>query len=132
MINILAVDDMSQWRGFHSSMLNNILKNTEFSLTLKNSAFEAFNFIQETKTPFDLIITDLQMELDFEPEHAGEWLVRNIKDLPTCKNTKIIIVSASYDIKFIADKYNVDYIPKPSLINAPLTYELKIRELLGL
>ena len=132
MINILAVDDMSQWRGFHTSALNTILKNTEFLLTVKNSAFDAFNAVNEAKEPFDLIITDLQMELDFEPEHAGEWLVRNIKDLPKCQNTKIIIVSASYDIRFIAEKYNVDFISKPSLINAPLTYELKIRELLGL
>lgn len=130
MLNILAVDDMLKWRGFHSSVLNTILKDTEFSLTLKNSAFEAYNTIQETHPPFDLIITDLQMELDFEPEHAGEWLVRNIKDLPDSKNTKILIVSASYDIRFIAEKYNVDYLSKPILIQNPLAYDLKIRELL--
>ena len=70
------------------------------------------------------------METDFEPEHAGEWLVRNIKDIPKYKNTNILIVSASYDIRFIAEKYNVDYLSKPSFVNAPLTYELKIRELL--
>ena len=132
MIKILAVDDMSKWREFHISALNAILKDTEFSLNVKNSAFEAFSFIQETKEPFDLIITDLQMELDFEPEHAGEWLVRNIKELPKCYNSKIIIVSASYDIRFIAEKYNVDYLSKSTLVQNPLVYELKIKEALKL
>lgn len=131
MIKILAVDDMAQWRSVHTNMLNKIFNDKEFSLTVKNSANEAYASIEENlKTPYDLVITDLQMELDFEPEHAGEWLIRNIKDLPQYRNTKILTVSASYDIKFTAEKYNVDYLQKQVLINNPLAYELKIKELL--
>ena len=131
MIKILAVDDMAQWRSVHTNYLNKILSDTEFSLTVKNSANEAYKSVEENlSAPYDLVITDLQMELDFEPEHAGEWLIRNIKDLPQYRNTKIITISASYDIKFTAEKYNVDYLPKQTLINNPLAYELKIKELL--
>lgn len=132
MIKILAVDDMPQWRNFHSHALNTILQDTEFELTLKNSASEAFEDIQEKiQTPYNLIISDLQMESDFEPEHAGEWLIRNIQSLPQYANTPKIIVSAAYNIKFIAENLGVDCIPKPLLVNSLLTYELKIKELLN-
>lgn len=132
MIKILAVDDMPQWRTFHFQTLNVILKDTEFELTLKNSATEAFEVIQENlSTPFDLIISDLQMESDFEPEHAGEWLIRNIQTLPQYLHTPKIIVSAAFNIKFIAEKLEVNYLPKPALIHNPLLYELKIKEILN-
>ena len=132
MIRILAVDDMPQWRQFHSDTLSVILKGLEFELTLKNSATEAFGVIKENlSTPFDLIISDLQMESDYEPEHAGEWLIRNTQELPQYLNTPKIIVSAAFNIKYIAENLKVDYLPKPALIHNPLLYELKVKEILN-
>lgn len=132
MIRILAVDDMPQWRNFHKSALNTILKDTDFELVLKNSATEALEVIQESaKTnayQFDLIISDLQMETAYEPDYAGEWLIKNVKMLPSYINTPIIIVSAAYNINFIAENLGVDCISKPSLIHNPLSYELKLKE----
>lgn len=132
MIRILAVDDMPQWRNYHSAALNVILKDIEFELTLKNSATEAFETVQANlNTPFDLIISDLQMESDYEPEYAGEWLIRKIQTLPQYLNTPKIIVSAAFNIKYIAEKLNVEYLSKPALIHNPLSYELKIKEALN-
>ena len=71
------------------------------------------------------------MEEAYEPEYAGEWLARNIKLLKQYVNTPIIIVSAAYNIKFIAEQLGVDCIPKPSLIHNQILYELKIREALN-
>ena len=54
----------------------------------------------------------MQMESDFLPLYAGEWFIKQIKTYKEYSNTKIIIASAAPDIKRIAEKYNVDYIPK--------------------
>ncbi|MBQ3047921.1 MAG: hypothetical protein IJD48_02780 [Clostridia bacterium] len=62
--------------------------------------------------PFDFILTDLQMETDFLPLNAGEWLIKQAQFYPEYKKTKIIIISASPVIDKIAQKYNVDFIPK--------------------
>ncbi len=132
MIRILAVDDMPQWRNFHKNALNEVLHGIPFELTLKNSATEAFECIQKNlETPFDLIISDLQMETDYEPELAGEWLIRNINSLPQYKTTPKILVSAAFNIKFISEKLQAEYLPKSSIIHSILAYELKITELLN-
>ena len=132
MIKILVVDDMSQWRNFHKNALSVVLKDRDFDLTVKSSATEAREDIQKnSSTQYDLIITDLQMELDYEPDHAGEWLVKEVQKLSGYKNTKIIIVSAAYNIKIIAQNSKVDCIAKPTLINNLLVYELKIKEALN-
>lgn len=132
-VRILAVDDMGEWRNYHLRALTAILNNLnkEFELTLKNSAYEAFEDIQANlAAPYDLILSDLQMERAYEPELAGEWLVRNIKQLKQYQTRPIIIVSAAWNIKAIAEKLNTDFLSKRTLINNPLTYELKIKELL--
>ncbi len=134
-IKILVVDDMPEWRNFHLSALNAVLKdnNQKFEITTKNSAFEAFEDVKlKLKEPYDLILSDLQMEQDYEPEHAGEWLIRNIKGFSEYKKRPVILISASYDIKFIASKINADYLPKSSAVNNPLSYAYKIKQALGL
>ena len=62
--------------------------------------------------PFDIILTDMQMETDFLPLNAGEWLIKQVQFYPEYKNTKIVIISASPVIEKLAEKYGVDYIPK--------------------
>lgn len=132
MVKILAVDDMLQWRNYHSSALRVILSDVEYELSLVESATLAFELIEQNlDEPYNLVITDLQMEEAYEPEYAGEWLARNIKSLKQYTNTPIIIVSAAYNIKFIAEQLGVDCIPKPSLIHNQILYELKIREALN-
>ena len=64
-------------------------------------------------TPYDVIFTDMQMESDFLPMYAGEWFVKQIKTYKEYKNSRIIIISAAPNIKKIAEKYNVEYLPKP-------------------
>lgn len=131
MIKILAVDDMSQWRNYHKEALNIILKDIEFDLVLCDCATNALeDILSNLNNAYDLIITDLQMEEAFEPDYAGEWLIKNIQKYTQYTNVPKIIVSAAPNIKFIAQQHNVDYISKPTLVHNPLAYELKIKELL--
>ena len=62
--------------------------------------------------PYDFILTDMQMEPDFLPLYAGEWLIKQIRFFKEYKNTKIIIISATGNIRQIAENYQTDYIPK--------------------
>ena len=62
--------------------------------------------------PYDIILTDLQMETDFLPLYAGEWFVREVQMFKEYKNSRIVIISATSNIKRIAEKYNVECIPK--------------------
>ncbi len=93
------------------------------------NASEAYNFaVANLQTPYDIIITDLQMENDYEPEHAGEWLVRELKNLKQYQNTIIIIVSASGDIRIVAENLNVEAIPKSTLVYDYSALKLKLEE----
>ncbi len=115
MKRILIVDDQSGWRDFHS----NALKNADSQIIIETADFagEAYSKILENNTnPYDIILTDLQMEEDYTPKLAGEWLVEQIKELPAYYKTKIIIISASPRIKFIAENYNVEFIPKAKAV----------------
>ncbi len=133
MKKILVVDDMRQWRSYHKSALNLVLSDIDFELVLANSATEAYKIVlSNIENPFDLIISDLQMEEDYEPEYAGEWFVRNVQALNNYATVPKIIVSAAPNIRHIAEILGVDYLPKPTLIHNPLTYELRIKERLGL
>lgn len=130
-MKILVVDDMNQWRNFHKNALNIILKDIEYDIVEHSSATDAYECIlNNLNNPFDLIITDLQMEEDYEPDYAGEWLIKNIQNLKQYSNIPKIIASAAPNIKHIATQLNVDYIAKTSLIHNLLAYELKIKELL--
>lgn len=94
--------------------------------TIANNAREALELVElnakEQIQPFDLVFSDMQMETEFLPEFAGEWLVKQIKQLPSYENTKIVVVSAAYNIGFIASRLGVDYLSKRSIINYPEAY----------
>ena len=127
---ILIAEDTIGWQKFHSSLLKEYEKfNIDFVIC--DCAKDALTLAQENfETPYDLVITDLQMENDFSPKFAGEWLIEQIKKYNAYKKTPIIIVSAAYNIAFIAQTLNVDYLSKRSLINNPDTYYLKLDEIL--
>ena len=126
---ILIVDDSASWRKFHLASLNTIKPNS-FEYTIAESAREAFEIVLKNKeTPFDLVISDLQMESDYEPDLAGEWLVKNIKTLKEYSEKKIIIISAMYNIESIAKELDVDYLRKSTLASNLLPLKLKLEEI---
>lgn len=116
MKKILVVDDQSGWRNFNTGAVKEIL-GKDIILHTASSGKDGYDKILENlKEPYDFIITDMQMETDYSPLMAGEWLIEQIKNLSSYYKTKIIIISASPKIKQIAQTYEVDYIPKSSAI----------------
>ena len=92
MKRILIVDDVKGWRDYHSAVITGIF-NGDCEITEAESAKKAYDKVMENESnPFDIIITDLQMESDFEPDYAGEWLVKQIKTFKNYYKTKIIII----------------------------------------
>ena len=118
MLKILIVDDSSGWRNFNKTAIENIFSNQEIEIILAESAKDGYDkLLFSQDKPFDLIITDLQMESDFAPMIAGEWFVRQVKIFPKFVNSKIIIISAMYNIEMIADMLNVYFLSKRMLIS---------------
>lgn len=113
-MKILIVDDSSSWRSADVNVAKFVYQDAGI-ITAESGENAYFIALQHLKEPFDIIISDLQMELSHEPEHAGEWFVRQVQMHKEYKDTKFVLVSASYDIRFIADKLNVDYVPKRSM-----------------
>ena len=87
--------------------------------------------ILEAEEPFGLIFSDLQMETEFLPELAGEWFVKNAKQSEKTQKTKIVLVSATYNIGFIAAKLGVEYLSKRAVINFPDSYISMVKSVFG-
>lgn len=113
MKKFLVVDDSINWVRHHVFNIKYILNENNVKIITANSAKEAETILSyNIDEPFDFIFTDLQMETDFLPLNAGEWVIKQAQFYPEYKKTKIIIISASSNIDKIAQKYNVDFIPK--------------------
>lgn len=112
MKRILIVDDIPGWIRFHKNNIEYLnIPNLEIDTAI--SANEALSKIQASiDEPFDVIFTDLQMESNYLPKLAGEWLIQQIKTYKEYKNTKIVIISASPSIQKIAERNEVLYLPK--------------------
>jgi CheY-like chemotaxis protein len=122
MKKILVVDDIEGWRNYHSQVLRNIFSG-DCEIHTADSARAGYDkLLEHHDKPFDIIITDLQMESDFEPKYAGEWFVEQIKTFKNYYKTKIIIISATYNINVIADNLGVFYIRKITARNFPNSY----------
>ena len=120
-MKILVVDDIKGWRDYHSLILSNLFLDVEIQTA--ESAREAYDtLLQNNADPFDIILTDMQMENDFEPKYAGEWLIEQIKTFKAYINTKIVIISAAYNIAHIAEIYGVNYIRKSTARSFPDSY----------
>ncbi len=112
MKRILIVDDSEKWVQYHKTALSMLFKD-DFIIETANSAREGVDKLMfSLNEPYDIILTDMQMEPDFLPLLAGEWFIKQIQMFKEYKNTRVVIISASPDIKSIAEKYGVDYIPK--------------------
>ena len=112
MKKVLIVDDSSKWVSYHKEVIEEIFAN-EVTIDVAYSAKQALEKITASiDEPYDIILNDMQMEPDFIPLYAGEWFIKQVQFFNEYKNTKIIIISATSNIKQIAEKYGVDYIPK--------------------
>lgn len=127
-MKILIVDDIKGWRDYHSSVINKLFQDAEIHTA--ESAKDGYDkLLQNNETPFDIILTDMQMEYDFEPKYAGEWLIEQIKTLKNYSMTKVVIISATYNINVIAEQYNVQYIRKSTARNFPQAYDFLKKEM---
>ncbi len=123
MKKILIVDDIKGWRDYHSQNIRALFENN-CEITTAESAKEGYNkLLENNETPFDIILTDLQMESDFEPKYAGEWFVEQIKTFPNYSKTKVVMISATYSINIIADNLGVLYIRKSTAKTMPDIYK---------
>lgn len=127
---ILIVDDTKSWLLFHKDVIQQLYSDL-FEITFANSANEALSIIRHnTAHPFALILTDLQMEMDYEPKLAGEWLIENIRNIHEYSSVPIVIVSAMYNIEYIAKRLNVECISKNLLINNKLLMKFMFEKLM--
>lgn len=118
MKRILIVDDVPGWVRFHEQNIRHLnIPNIEIDTA--NSAREAISKLEVSiDNPYDVIFTDLQMESDFLPKYAGEWLIEQIKTFKEYNSTKIVIISASPNIRIIAERNQVLYLSKTIARNA--------------
>ncbi len=129
-IRILITDDTHAWLEFHKSLITELYGNL-FEITTASSAKEAYEIIQKnTDNPFTIIISDLQMENDYEPKLAGEWLCEQVKNIPKYANCQFILISAMYNIEHIAKQLNVECISKNRLYNNKLLMKFMLEKLL--
>ena len=124
-MKILIVDDIKGWRDYHANFVNELFPESE--ILFAESAKDGYEMLMEhNDNPFNIILTDMQMEEDFYPKYAGEWFVEQIKTFKNYNNTKIFIISAAYNIEQIAKFLNVKYIRKATARSFPDIYsELK-------
>lgn len=118
MKRILIVDDVPGWVRFHEQNIRHLnIPNIEIDTAI--SAREALSKLEVSiDNPYDVIFTDLQMESDFLPKYAGEWLIEQIKTYKEYNSTKIVIISASPNIRIIAERNQVLYLSKTIARNA--------------
>ena len=121
MKKILIVDDVKGWRDFNSHVVSDIFQG-EVEITTAESAGEAYDYLLQNKD-FDIIITDMQMEDAYFPKQAGEWLVEQIKTFKCYDKTKVVMISASYNLRHIAETLDVQCIPKSTALKCISAYE---------
>lgn len=128
-MKILAVDDSFDWLNIHNTVTRGVF-GENIEIVCASSAFEALNIYKDEykENPFDLVITDLQMESDYEPMYAGEWLIKEILTLNF--EQKILIISSTLNISQIANSFNVDYLSKRTIISDPQSYNIKLEEII--
>lgn len=127
---ILIVDDSRGWLDYHQSALRQIY-GEKYELETAVSARQGYDLVYNNlNSPYSLIISDLQMEWDFEPKHAGEWFVEQVQKLKEYKNTPIIIISASYNVRSVANRLGANCLQKAVAARDLTAYKLAIEELL--
>ena len=127
MNKILIVDDQLGWRNFNTQAVYEVLGDTT-EIKTASSAQEGYSLLLENAAePFNCIITDMQMEDDYAPKMAGEWLIEQAKSMSVYERTNIIIVSAAPFIEHIAERLDVNYIRKQDAIVSKDLYNQLIK-----
>lgn len=127
---ILIVDDSRSWLEYHKDLLKKIY-GEKFDFDTAVSGREGYDKVYNNlNQPYSLIISDLQMEWDFEPKLAGEWFIEQVKKLKEYNNTPVIIISATYNIRSIAQRLEVNCLPKATAARDLTAYKLAMDELL--
>ena len=130
MKKILVVDDSHSWVSYHKNLLEEIYGD-EYVIETAISANDGYNMVYNNMdTPYCLIISDLQMESSYEPKYAGEWFIEQVKLLKSYLKTPIIIISATYNIRTIAEGLSVSCLPKYTAASDQNAYKLAMDELL--
>jgi CheY-like chemotaxis protein len=130
-MRFLVADDGYDWVKFHSQNIKNAMPHAQIDIAM--SGFDALNMaLKQDENYYDIILSDMQMEDVEDESYAGIWLIKRLLASGKCKNTKIIIISAVYNIKEVAKNLNVNYISKSLLISHPIAFEYKLKELLKL
>ena len=81
-MKILIVDDSTNWRRFHRNNLKYLGIN-DSDITSADCAYDALSKIETSiDNPYDVILTDLQMESNFLPKLAGEWRNNHLRRAP--------------------------------------------------
>lgn len=111
-MKILIVDDSINWVEYHIHNLRKFLPQETVYDTATSARQGLDKLTSAIDEPYDVIFTDMQMESDFLPLFAGEWFIKQIKTFKEYEDKKIIAVSAAGNLKQIAAKYDVSYIPK--------------------
>jgi CheY-like chemotaxis protein len=127
---ILIVDDTKAWLMFHRELITQLYGNT-FEITTASSAAEALDIVRHNiRNPFSLILSDLQMEMDYEPLLAGEWFVENVQQIRAYSRTNIVLISSMSNIEYIAQKYGVECVSKSLLIYNKLAMKYMFEKLM--
>lgn len=127
---VLIVDDSASWRIFNSNAIKHIL-GPSWQIELAKSAREGLDLLEQNKNePFKIIISDLQMEFDFDPQTAGEWFIEHAQKMPEYSCSKIIIISSMHSIAMIANKLNVDFVSKGSIVTNLMKLENLLKDLI--
>lgn len=121
MKNVLIVDDVAGWRKFNAEIITELFGN-DVDIDTAESATQAYDLLLQAK-PYDIILTDLQMEDDYAPKFAGEWLIEQIRTFNRYNCTKVVIISASYNVRHVAENYNVECIPKSTALKCISAYK---------
>ena len=130
-MRFLIVADGYDWVKFHSNNISKAMPHAQIDVAM--SGLEALNMVsKQDKNYYDIILSDMQMEEVEDELYAGIWLIKRLLASGKCKNTKIIIISAVYNIKEVARNLNVNYMSKSSLISSSQSFEYKLKELLKL
>lgn len=128
-MRFLVVDDGYDWVKFHKQNILNTMPHAQVDTA--TSAFEGLKAVMnKDENYYDVILSDMQMEEVVEESYAGIWLIKRLLTSKKCNKSKIIIISAVYNIREVAKNLNVDYISKSSLIACPSAFEYKLKELL--
>ncbi len=127
---ILIVDDTKAWLMFHRELITQLYGDL-FEITTASSAYEALDIVRHNiENPYALIISDMQMEMDYEPLLAGEWFVENVQKIRAYNKTPFVFISAMSNIEFIAQKYGVECISKSLLIYNKLAMKYMFEKLM--